>query len=102
MDERADRRLISKGGPRWVTALIRFDANMGLSDGSAAYAATGYAQYAGQDGVIDLGGNQNVTITLPSIADVSTITPQQARIDAVLVVDVTAGTSPPARRWSEG
>lgn len=69
------------------------DANMILSDGAAAIAATGYSQYAGADGVIDLGGNQNVTITLPSIADVSSITPQQARIDAVLVVDVTAVTT---------
>jgi hypothetical protein len=70
-----------------------FDANMALSDGAAAVAATGYAQYAGQDGIVDLGGNQNVTITLPSIADSSTITPQQARIDAVCVVDVTAVTT---------
>lgn len=67
-----------------------FDANMGLSDGAAAYTASGYAQYAGADGIIDLGGNQNVTITLPSIADVSTLTPQQARIDAMLVIDLTA------------
>jgi hypothetical protein len=69
-----------------------FDANMALSDGAAAIAASGYAQYAGADGIVDLGGNQNVTITLPSIADVSTITPQQARIDAVAVIDVTAVT----------
>lgn len=70
-----------------------FDANMGLSDGAAAISASGYAQYAGADGIIDLGGNQNVTITLPSIADVSSITPQQARIDAMLVIDVTAVTT---------
>lgn len=70
-----------------------FDANMGLSDGVAAYAASGYAQYGGADGIIDLGGNQNVTITLPSIADSSTITPQQARIDAMLVLDLTAVTT---------
>jgi hypothetical protein len=70
-----------------------FDANMALSDGAAAIAATGYAQYAGADGIVDLGGNQNVTITLPSIADVSTITPQQPRIDAQLVMDVTAVTT---------
>jgi hypothetical protein len=69
-----------------------FDANNALSDGAASYAASGYAQYGGQDGIVDLGGNQNVTITLPSIADVSTYTPQQARIDAVVVIDVTAGT----------
>ena len=70
-----------------------FDANAGLSDGAAAIAATGYAQYLGADGIVDLGGNQGITITLPTIADVSTITPQQARIDAMLVVDVTAVTT---------
>jgi hypothetical protein len=69
-----------------------FDANMGLSDGVASYSANGYAQYAGADGIVDLGGNQGITITLPSIADVTTITPQQARIDAVCVIDVTAVT----------
>lgn len=70
-----------------------FDANMALSDGAAAYSASGYAQYGGADGIVDLGGNQNVTITLPSIADVSSITPQQARIDAVCVLDLTAVTT---------
>jgi hypothetical protein len=70
-----------------------FDANMALSDGAAAITATGYAQYGGADGIVDLGGNQNVTITLPSIADVSSITPQQPRIDAVCVLDVTAVTT---------
>jgi hypothetical protein len=70
-----------------------FDANMGLSDGASAYAASGYAQYNGADGIVDLGGNQNVTITLPSIADSTTITPQQARIDAVVVIDMTAVTT---------
>ena len=67
-----------------------FDANNGLSDGSVAYTASGFAQYAGADGIINLGGNQNVTVTLPSIANVSTITPQQARIDAVVVLTLTA------------
>ena len=70
-----------------------FDANAGLSDGAAAYAANGFAQYAGQDGLVDLGGNTGVTVNLPSIADVSTIKPQYARIDAVVVVDVTAVTT---------
>lgn len=69
------------------------DANMFLSDGVAAITATGYSQYGGADGIVDLGGNQNVTVTLPSIADVATLTPQQARIDAVCVVDVTAVTT---------
>ena len=67
-----------------------FDANNGLSDGAAAYTVSGYAQYAGADGIIDTGGNQNVTITLPSIASVSSITPQQARIDWVIPIWVTA------------
>jgi hypothetical protein len=67
-----------------------FDANMGLSDASLAYTASGYSQYQGADGIIDLGGNQNVTINLPSIADVATYKPQQARIDAVCVIDLTA------------
>jgi len=70
-----------------------FDANNGLSDGAAAVTASGYAQYAGADGLVDLGGNQGVTITLPSIADSSTITPQQPRIDAVAVIDLTAVTT---------
>ena len=69
-----------------------FDANMGLSDGAAAITAAGYAQYAGAQGVVDFGGNQNVTITLPSIANTTSITPQQARIDAACVIDVTAIT----------
>jgi hypothetical protein len=67
-----------------------YDANACLSDGAAAQTASGYAQCTGVDGIVDLGGNQLVTITLPSIADSSTITPQQARIDAVCVIDVTA------------
>src|ERR1700683_1608681 len=67
-----------------------FDANNGLSDGATAYVASGYAQYGGADGIIDTGGNQNVTVTLPSIDSVSSITPQQARIDAVIPLWVTA------------
>jgi hypothetical protein len=67
-----------------------FDANMGLADGAAAQTATGFAQYAGADGLVDLGGNQGAVVTLPSIADVATIVPQQARIDAVCVVDIVA------------
>lgn len=55
-----------------------FDANMLLADNAAALTATGYAQAAGADGMLDLGGNQGVT---PK---------QQARMDAMLVVDVTA------------
>lgn len=55
-----------------------FDANLLLSDNAAAYTATGFAQVAGADGIIDLGGNQGVT---PA---------QQARMDGMLVIDVTA------------
>ena len=67
-----------------------FDANSGLSDGSAAYTASGYATYAGATGVVDLGGNQNVVVTLPSIANSTTYTPQQPRIDGAIVVILTA------------
>jgi hypothetical protein len=70
-----------------------FDANMGLSDAAAPYTATGYAQYLGSDGVVDLGGNQGISVTLPSINASSTINPQLARIDAALVLDVTAITT---------
>ena len=70
-----------------------FDANMGLSDGAAPYTAAGYAQYGGADGFIDLGGNQGAIVTLPTINASSTITPQLARIDAALVIDVTALTT---------
>jgi hypothetical protein len=66
-----------------------FDANNGLSDGAAAYTASGYAQYAGADGLVDTGGNQNVTITLPTIAATPTLTPQQARIDCVIPIWIT-------------
>lgn len=67
-----------------------FDINMCLSDGAAALSASGFTQCAGSDGIVDLGGNQSATVTLPSIADNTTLTPQQPRIDAYLVMDVTA------------
>jgi hypothetical protein len=57
-----------------------FDANLQLSDGAAAYTASGYAQVAGADGILDLGGNQGTSPT------------QQARIDAVCVIDISAIT----------
>jgi hypothetical protein len=69
-----------------------FDASMQLSDGAAAYTAAGYSQVGGAQAILDLGGNQGITITLPSIADSSTITPQQARIDAVAVIYLSAIT----------
>lgn len=55
-----------------------FDGSMVLSDGAAAQVATGFAQNGGADGIVDLGGNQ------------STSPKQQARIDAVCVIDITA------------
>jgi hypothetical protein len=69
-----------------------FDANMQLSDGAAAYTAAGFAQVGGAQAIVDIGGNQGITITLPSIADSSTITPQQARIDLVAVIYISAIT----------
>jgi hypothetical protein len=83
------RLLLKSAGDRTYSV----DANAFLSDGAAAYTVSGYAQYAGADGIFDGGGNQGVTVTLPSIADVSSITPQQARLDAVCVLDVTAVTT---------
>jgi UDP-3-O-acyl-N-acetylglucosamine deacetylase len=55
-----------------------FDVNLLLSDNAAAYTADGYAQVGGADAVLDLGGNQGTSPT------------QQARLDAVAVIDVTA------------
>lgn len=55
-----------------------FDANLQVSDNAAAYTASGYLQTGGADGMLDLGGNQGVTPT------------QFARIDAMLILDITA------------
>lgn len=55
-----------------------FDANLQFADGGAAVTANGYAQVGGATAILDLGGNQ------------STSPVQQARIDAVAVIDVTA------------
>lgn len=55
-----------------------FDANLQFSDAAAAMTASGYLQVGGANSIVDLGGNQGTT---PA---------QQARIDAVAVVDVTA------------
>lgn len=55
-----------------------FDINLLLSDNAAAYTADGYTQVGGADAVLDLGGNQGVTPL------------QQARIDAMCIIDVTA------------
>lgn len=53
-----------------------FDANLQFSDGGN-YTASGWLQAFGVNGTIDFGGNQGVT---PK---------QQARIDAVAVLDIT-------------
>lgn len=55
-----------------------FDANLEVSDNAAAYTASGYLQKGGADGLIDLGGNQGTSPV------------QSARIDAMLILDVTA------------
>ena len=55
-----------------------FDANLQVGDGVAPMTASGFAQNAGANGVLDLGGNQGAS---PK---------QQARIDAVMVIDITA------------
>jgi len=68
------------------------DINMMLDDGTGAHAATGYGQVGGSQGIVDLGGNQGITITLPSIANVATLTPQQARGDFACVIYITAIT----------
>ncbi|WGR74337.1 MULTISPECIES: hypothetical protein [unclassified Bradyrhizobium] len=55
-----------------------FDINLLLSDNTAAYTSTGFSQVAGANAILDMGGNQGTTPL------------QQARIDAVAVIDVTA------------
>lgn len=57
-----------------------FDANLEFSDNAAAYTASGYLQKAGANGILDLGGNQGASPV------------QQARLDAVAIIDVTAIT----------
>jgi hypothetical protein len=69
-----------------------FDINMMLDDGTGAHGAAGYGQVGGSQGIVDLGGNQAITITLPSISNVSTITPQQARGDFACVIFINAIT----------
>lgn len=54
-----------------------FDKNLELSDGGT-YTATGFLQVGAANAILDLGGNQGTSPV------------QQARIDAVAVIDVTA------------
>jgi hypothetical protein len=71
-----------------------FDANMILDDGGSPHSAGSWGQVAGAQSIVDLGGNQGITITLPSISNVPTITPQQARGDfACVIYDVAATLS---------
>ena len=63
-----------------------FDINMMLDDGTGAHGAAGYGQVGGAQGIVDLGGNQGITITLPAISNVASITPQQARGDFGCVI----------------
>lgn len=74
LTDHADASLAMLQGDRSYS----FDANLLLSDNAAAYTATGYSQVGGADAILDLGGNQGVTPT------------QQARLDAVVVIDITA------------
>ena len=68
------------------------DANMLLDDGGGAHSAASWGQVGGAQSIVDLGGNQGITITLPSISNVATITPQQARGDFVCVLYDVAAT----------
>ena len=82
-----------------------FDANMQLDDGGAAHGAAGWSTVGGAQAIVDLGGNQGITITLPSISNVSSITPQQARGDFVVVlynVALTLSGSDVYRVWVVG
>jgi hypothetical protein len=65
---------------------------MQLDDGGGAHAAASWGQVGGAQSIVDLGGNQGITITLPSISNVATITPQQARGDFVCVLYDVAAT----------
>jgi hypothetical protein len=62
------------------------DANMVLDDASTTHSAAGWGTIAGAQGIADLGGNQGITITLPAISNVASITPQQARGDFGCVI----------------
>ena len=85
-----------RGIRRWGTPMqpqgdrsFAFDINNMVSDGAAAYTATGWAQAFGSQGILDLGGNQGQVVTLPSINVVGTYTAQQQRIDATMLIEVT-------------
>ena len=54
------------------------DINNFLSDNAAPYTTTGYLQVGGANQILDLGGNQGTSPV------------QQARMDCVAVIDVTA------------
>lgn len=69
-----------------------FDINNLVSDGTAPYTASGWAQTFGGQGILDLGGNQGQQIVIPTNISALTYTPQQQRIDAVMMIEVTAIT----------
>ena len=54
-----------------------FDVNLLLADNASAYTGSGFSQVGGANAILDLGGNQGVTPL------------EQARVDAVAVIDVT-------------
>jgi hypothetical protein len=58
--------------------VYQFDINLQFADGAAAATTNGFLQVGGAAGIVDLGGNQ------------ATSPVEQARIDAVAVVNVTA------------
>lgn len=55
-----------------------FDVNLLLADNASSYTASGFSQVGGANAILDLGGNQGVTPL------------EQARMDCVAVIDVTA------------
>ena len=71
-----------------------FDVGMLLDDGGAAHTAAGYSTVGGLPVALDLGAAYlpNITIALPSIANSPTLTIQQARIDLVAVIYISAIT----------
>jgi hypothetical protein len=88
-------RILKDDTKLWAGAGSRtysFDKGMLLDDGLAAHAAAGYGQVSGAQAIIDLGGNQAVTYTMPPISNVASLTPQQQRTDAVAVIYVSAAT----------
>jgi hypothetical protein len=70
------------------------DSGLVLDDGGSAHTAAGWSTVAGQQVALDLGAGylQGITIALPAIANSSTLTLQQPRIDLVAVIYISAIT----------